>query len=386
MMPPTVKKAFPILLLAVFSSLLGSGIIVPLFPLYAESMGATGTWLGIIFAGFAISRAAVMPFVGRLSDRRGRKTILGIGLFAYALASFAYIWADSVIALTVIRTFQGVSAGMILPIAQAYVGDIAPEGEEGKWMGYFNAAFITGFGVGPLMGGIITDHFGMAMAFYAMGGLNMLAFLMVILFLPEISHRKISTGKQSALKMLLGSRVMRGILSYRIAFSMGRGAFAAFLPIFAGIYLGLSPSQVGILLAFNILLMSSLQLYGGRIADRHDRKALVTAGGILNLVSLGMIPLAGDFWQLLAVCALGGLGGAISMPATSALIVEEGRKFGMGLAMAAFAMAFSIGMAVGPILAGIIADSVNIDAVFYFGAAVGLGGIVLFIRLTELRG
>ena len=384
-MPPIAKKAFPILLLAVFSSLLGSGIIVPLFPLYAESMGATGTWLGIIFAGFSISRAAVMPFAGRISDRRGRKVVLGIGLFAYAITSFAYIWADNVVALTVIRAFQGIAAGMILPIAQAYVGDIAPKGEEGKWMGYFNAAFITGFGVGPLMGGTITEHLGMAVAFYAMGGLNLLACLMVILFLPEIGHQKISAEKQSVLKMLGTNRVMQGIFSYRVAFAIGRGTFAAFLPIFAGIYLGLSPSQVGILLAFNILLMASLQLYGGRMADRFDRKTLVIAGGVINLISLGLIPLAGDFWHLLAVCALGGLGGAISMPATSALIVEEGRKFGMGLAMAAFAMAFSIGMAIGPILAGIIADSVSIDAVFYFGAAVGMAGTAAFIWYVRLR-
>jgi hypothetical protein len=57
-MPPAIKKSFPVLLLAVFSSLLGSGIIVPLFPLYAESLGATGLGLGILFAGFSLSRAA----------------------------------------------------------------------------------------------------------------------------------------------------------------------------------------------------------------------------------------------------------------------------------------------------------------------------------------
>jgi len=63
---------------------------------------------------------------------------------------------------------------MIIPIAQAYVGDIAPEGEEGTWMGYFNASFFTGFGCGPVMGGALTEHFGMTVAFSTMGGLNLL--------------------------------------------------------------------------------------------------------------------------------------------------------------------------------------------------------------------
>ncbi|MFC2046900.1 MFS transporter [Chloroflexota bacterium] len=147
------------------------------FFLYAENLGATGVWLGIIFAGFSISRAIVMPIAGRLSDRSGWKLFLSIVLLAYAIMSLGYIWADSVTELTLVRFLQGVAAGMIIPIAQAYVSDISPEGEKGEWMGYFNAAFFTGFGVGPLMRGVLTEHFGMNVAFYAMGGLNLLAFL-----------------------------------------------------------------------------------------------------------------------------------------------------------------------------------------------------------------
>ena len=174
-----IKNAFPILALSIFSSMLGVGIVAPLLPLYAENLGATGIWIGIIFASFSISRTIIMPIVGWLSDRRGRKLFLCIGLLSYAIVSLGYIWADSVSQLTLVRLINGATAGMILPIAQAYVGDISPEGEEGKWMGYFNAAFFTGFGFGPLLGGVLTDHFGMNVAFSTMGGLNLLAFLIV---------------------------------------------------------------------------------------------------------------------------------------------------------------------------------------------------------------
>jgi predicted MFS family arabinose efflux permease len=59
--------------------------------------------------------------------------------------------------------------------------------------------------------------------------------------------------------------------------------------------------------------------------------------------------------------------------------VEEGRKFGMGSIMAIFMMAFSIGMAVGPLLGGVIVDLASINSVFYFGAIIGLIGTCLFI-------
>jgi len=71
-----INKIFPILALCVFSSMLGIGIIAPLLPLYAESMGATGIWVGIIFAGFSISQAMFLPIIGKLSDRSGRKLFI----------------------------------------------------------------------------------------------------------------------------------------------------------------------------------------------------------------------------------------------------------------------------------------------------------------------
>ncbi len=129
--------------------------------------------------------------------------------------------------------------------------------------------------------------------------------------------------------------------------------------------------------------MSLLQAYGGNIADRFNRRVLIVVGSLINLTYLALIPLGGNFWQLLVICTLGGLGGAISMPAASALIVEEGRKFGMGSTIATFAMSMSIGMAIGPIVAGGIADFININSVFYFGAAIGLIGTTLFIWFTK---
>jgi len=378
-----MKKVFPILALSVFSSMLGVGIISPLLPLYAVNMGATGVWLGVIFGGFFFARIILIPIIGKLSDRSGRKLFLCIGLLLYSIVSLGYIWADNVLQLTLIRLLHGAASGMIIPIAQAYIGDISPEGEEGKWMGYFNAAFFTGFGFGPLMGGALTDRFGMDVAFFTMGGLNLLAFLVAALFLPEVKQGKMAANLYQSFREMRTSSMVRGLFAFRLMDALGRGAFSSFLPVFAAMYAGLNSSLIGILLAVNILLMSLLQVFAGSIADRFNRRALVVLGSIVNLTYLALIPLAHSFWYLLGLCALGGLGGAISMPAASALTVEEGRKFGMGSTFALFVMAFSIGMAIGPLISGAIADFANIDSVFYFAAGVGFIGTSLFIWFTR---
>jgi len=378
-----LKKIFPVLALPIFSALLGAGIILPLLPLYAQSLGATGVGLGTLTAAFFISRAISMPIIGRLSDRRGRKMFIWVGLLIYSVVSLGYIWADNVLQLSLVRLIHGAAGGMIIPIAQAYIGDIAPEGEEGKWMGYFNAAFFAGMGFGPLMGGLLSDSFGMDSAFYAMGGLNLLAFLVAIFFLPESKERK-SMSQDLSFKKMTTSGMVKGLFSFRIGYSIGLGAFITFLPIFTVMYLALSATRVGILIAVLILLMSVLMPFLGNVADRFNRKTLVILGSIISLGSIALVPpLAYNFWAILGLCALMGVGGAIAMPASSALSIDEGRKFGMGSTMAIFVVAMDIGTIIGPILGGVIADFVNINSVFYYSAAMGIIGIVLFAWFTR---
>ncbi len=363
--------------------MLGVGIIAPLLPLYAESLGATGVWLGIIFAGFSISRAIFMPFVGRLSDRSGRKMFLSIGLIAYAIISLGYIWANSVSQLTLVRLVHGVAGGMIIPVAQAYVGDISPVGKEGTWMGYFNAAFFTGFGCGPLMGGALTDHFGMNVAFSAMGGLNLIAFLVVVLFLPKISRRKTATDTHLSFRKMSGSGVVKGLAIFRMTKGLARGSFITFLPIFASIYLGLSLTLIGVLLTVNVLLMALLLAPFGKIADRFNRRGMIILGSLVIFTYLILIPSAHNFWQLLLLCAFGGFGSAISMSAVSALSVKEGRKFGMGSIVAVVGTSLSIGMVIGPILSGVVADFADINSVFYVTAGIVLLGTSAFAWFTR---
>jgi len=378
-----IKRVFPILALAIFSSMLGAGIVVPLLPLYAESMGATGLWLGFIFAGFAISRTIFTPVFGRLSDRKGRKLFLVIGLFTYALISFVYVLADDVYQLVLIRLVHGVTGAMILPIAQAYIGDLSPEGEEGKWMGYSNAAFFSGFGFGPLMGGTLATQWGMDIAFITMGVLNLVAFAIAIVWLPRSDLRKSATAMSLSFLDMRRSGTMVGLFSFRLAIALGRSSFFTFLPLFAAVSLGLPANLIGLLIAVHVLLMSVLGVPGGRIADIFSRRAMVVIGCFVIFTFLFLVPMSPGFGMLLALCILGSIGGAIVTPAVMAMTVEEGRKYGMGSAISAITMALSIGMAVGPILSGAIVDLININAAFYFNSGLALFGAGLFVWFTR---
>lgn len=378
-----IKKVFPPLALALFSVMLGAGLIIPLLPLYAHSLGANITWLGIISASFFVASVISTPLFGRLSDRKGRKVFIAIGLLCYGIISLSFIWATTVYQLTLVRFLQGIAGGMIVPLIQAYVGDMAPPGAEGKWMGYFNATLLAGFGIGPLLGGTLTEHMGMTIAFVIMAGLSLIAFLIVILYVPNTTDRKMISSPRLSFKEMGQSRTIRGLVGFRLAFAFSRGILTTFLPLFASISMGLSPAFIGVLMAAVILLMSLPQTYGGNLADRFSRFPLVVIGSVTNFVFLALIPLTGNFWQLLTLCLFGSLGTAIALPAVSALIVEEGRKFGMGSTMAVFSVAFSAGMGIGSILGGIIGDFAGMNSTFYLGAGMGLLGTILFIYFNR---
>ena len=160
-----IKKVFPILALCVFSATLGIGIISPLLPLYIDEIGASGVGLGVIMASYFISNSLFVPIAGRLSDRKGRKKFLTVGLMMYGLIAVGYIFAMNVVLLSLVRFGMGIAGAMTIPIAIAYLGDLSPEGEEGKWMGYANAFFFSGFGFGPLIGGVVTEHFGICLLY-----------------------------------------------------------------------------------------------------------------------------------------------------------------------------------------------------------------------------
>lgn len=377
-----MKKAFPALALSMFSSTLGMGIVSPLLPIYAQTLGASGVWLGIIVASYSISNSIFVPFVGRMSDRKGRKVFLTAGLLAYAIISIGYVLAENTIQLSLVRFIQGIAGAATFPIAMAYLGDLAPEGEEGKWMGYGNAAFFSGFGIGPLLGGIMTENFGMNATFFTMGGLNLLAFFVAYFFLPEAKSRHADKEISLSYKEMSRSGMVRGIFSFRLAQALGRGGIFAFLPIF-GSLIGLSISLIGVLITINFSSMILLAPIGGLIADRVNRRTVTIVGNIIFSGLLVAIPFSSNFSQLAAVLVIQGLSGALVMATSSALTVEEGRKYGMGSTMSMFMLAMGIGTAVGPIVSGVIADTINIDSVFYFGAIMGIVGTFLFGWFTR---
>ncbi len=380
------KRIFIALCLAIFSAMLGMGIVAPLLPVYAQHFGATGLAIGLIFASFSISRTLLLPLIGKLSDRRGRKIFITAGLFLFSLTSVGYLISSNIPLLVLTRTIQGIAAAMVIPIALAYMGEITPHGKEGTYVGFFNLFFYGGLAAGPILGGIVKDAFGMDCSFYTMGVLSFIGFLTALFFLPEKKGNKKRSSVVGGYGRFFRSRLLKGIFVYRFCFSVGIGVTWAFLPIFGDNVLKLSSARIGLLISLNILVATLLQTPFGRLADRFAKGRFVNAGGIMAAVALAMIPYTRNFPEIFLANLLLGTAGGIAMPALTALIVEEGKKIGeMGSMMSLFVLFHSIGMIVGPLLAGISAQTLGLTATFLLGGGIGLAGVAMFVVASLKR-
>ena len=329
--PAEIKRVLWVLSLAIFTSMLGVGNIVPLLPLYAEGMGASGVALGLIFSAFSLTRSFLNPFIGRMSDQWGRKLFLSAGLFLYGVASIGFLMVTTVRGLILVRVLQGASAGFIIPVAFAYVGDIAPEGQEGKIVSTFSTALFAGFGVGPFLGGLIMRFWSITANFYLMIILSLTAFLIVLFLLPELGqHQRKARGALPKFSEILKSANMWALFLFRFAGAMARGVMMTFLPVVAVRYAVMSPDQIGIAISSNTLIMAFLQTPFGRLSDRMDRFKMVIVGSALSGGLMLVFPHVRSFWPILGSCLIMGAAASWAMPAAMALCVAEGRIYGQG--------------------------------------------------------
>ncbi len=380
------KNIFGILFFSMFGTVTGVGIVVPLLPIYAHDLGASGLYIGLIFGAFSISRTFLLPYFGRKSDQKGRKPFIVAGLFAYTVVSLAFMLSNSVESLIALRFLQGIASAMIMPAVQAYVGEITPTGREGFTMGLFNMSMFLGLSIGPLIGGIIRDRFSLGTSFASMGFLTFLGFMLSFFLLPPTkSERVVSRGIEPLpWKWVLQDKEMAGLFFFRLAYAACIGVIWSFLPVLADLEFSLSSSSIGILVTIGVFSSGLLHVPMGFMADRVNRKMMVVAGGLIITYAIFSFDWADSYGDLLSASILFGLGGGVSMPALMALAVLKGGEIdGMGSVMGLLAMAHSLGMLAGSLLAGLMMDVSRLRNAFPAGAVMMMLCLGLFMLLTH---
>jgi len=382
-----MERAIQVLLISIFVAMLGLGVVSPIMPLYAESLGATFTQIGLLSSAWSISRFLFSAPAGKLSDMISKKKVIMAGLGGYAIVSLLYIIAWDFISLLSFRFIHGIGSAMAIPVAMAYAADLAPDGQEGKYMGTMNLAMFGGMGLGPLLGGSLTDMFSLSAPFYLMCGGTAISLLLVLIFLPDTGKAIENEDEaRGGFRKILTNRTLLANFVFRTVNSIGRGAIFGFLTMYISTSiteggLGLSVTIAGTVLSVGQLASAALQRPCGILADKHNKRKLIVLGGVLSAIGIAGFPFSSTFLHLMISRLTFSIGSALMTPAMSAIEAIEGRKYGVGTTMSVMQSSMSLGNMAGPLLSGVIADMLGLKPIFYVGTAISFTGIALFLFL-----
>ncbi len=374
-------KIFGTLFVSLFSVILGVGIVTPLLPVFAHDLGASGFLIGLLFGSFSLSRTFFLPIFGRMSDVKGRKPFILMGLLSYALISIIFMYIYDPILLIVCRFFQGIASAMIMPVVQAYIGEMTPEGQEGFQMASFNISVFASLSVGPILGGYINDRWNLQAAFMVMSILAFASFLAALILLPATKneHYRKKRPKKVSWKRLLKHRPLIGLFVFRLAYTTCIGMIWAFFFFYASNTFHLSSAEIGILIMLGVFVSGLLQIPMGYLADRIDRTLMIVIGGFIVCLSIFALELSSGFWSLFIINCFFGIGGGISNPPIMACAVILGKESKMmGSVVSFLTMGHSLGMLIGSLIAGIIMDISGILSAFFIGGWIMVIGLFVF--------
>ncbi|MBN1314840.1 MAG: MFS transporter [Anaerolineales bacterium] len=384
------KKNIYTLAFAMFVVMLGFGIVIPIMPFYVERLGAGGTELGLLVASYAVMRLFFGPIWGGLSDRVGRKPVLMVGVFGYAVTMILFGLATRLWMLFVFRMLSGILSSATSPTTMAYIGDSTPEKERSQGMGILGAAIGVGTIIGPGLGGLLAGE-NLAMPFFIAGGISFLSLLLIWLLLPEslpATARQRIEGKErfaekTEWRAVFGS--LGSLLFMAFLASFGLTSFLGILGLYALDKYQAGPDAVGgIMLVFGLVTALAQGVLIGPVTRRLGENKVIRIALAATAIGFLFISLAGTFWIFLIAIGLYTLSIALLMPAVSALTadcttLEQGKTMGLSNA------AQSLGRIAGPILGGFAFDF-NIEFPNYLGAVVMAIGFLLSFVINRMNG
>ncbi len=363
------RSRFGVLFLTVFIDLAGFGIILPILPYYAQTLGAGGLGFGALVGIYSFMQFIATQVLGRLSDRVGRRPVLLVTIFVSAAGYAMFGLAGSYPLLFIARMISGFSGGNI-SVAQAYIADVTSRAERSRGMGAVGAAFGLGFIVGPAIGSLAGARYA---AWIAMG-LCLVNFISAYFILPESlpldrrSHRPLLDF--SHLRAAMASRRLRGVMLF---FGMMPVAFAGYtvaLPLYAGVTFNWHEKELGGFFTIVGFMAALVQGYlFGRIARHVSDRTLVIVGTLGMALSIGAVPFLGTTAALYAWTAVLAFSNSVASPAATGLVsklsgaAEQGTMLGAAQAFAA------LGRFTGPLVIGRLYDRSGSHAAFVASAA-----------------
>ncbi len=359
---------FYLLALLIFLTFAGSGLIVPVVPLYAMRLGAGALELGLLIAGAAISRAVAQPVLGGLSDRWGRKPLIVVAQLVNAEVSFLYTVTQSVWVVLALRFIQGIALASFIVSSRALVADVTTPANRGLANGISSTAQTSGFMLGPAIGGGLASFASLEWPFYLLTTVSLISGLIGIFALP--GKRLIVASVAPIPQVSLSSRVsLLATFGLPQLFEMaGLGVYMTVFVPFVSESLYWPPAAIG--LSFTLSAVGGLVAgpLMGHLSDKIGRRAVGFIGLGLIFTQPILIFLAADTPFIWLAFLIGGAGGPAYFDALFSAVGDATDPKNRAWVLGGIGAIGDLGTALGGLTGQFIWQSIGIRSAFLFDA------------------
>ena len=357
---------------------------MPVLALFAEHLGAGPERIGLIVSVSTLTGVLLKLPSGALSDIYGRRFLLRIGVVAFGLPPFLYLFITDLNSLTALRFVHGLATAIFAPSALATVAELYRE-RRGAALGTYTACTQSGALLGPFIGGYLAHVAGFDFAFVTAGVCGCIA---IVLFYSL--HLDVATPRvhQKGMRPLLAemwkgfaivARNRKVLITSATdgAKMIANGALMAFLPLY-GLTVGLNPGEVGLLFSVQAGTSFFSKPIMGRVSDRVGRQPLIIIGLLICAATFVCMPHVSIFAVLLLLSAGFGFGEAVVSSSSSAFVADSSEFKTLGAGMGMQGTIGDIGHASGPLLAGVLIANMSYAGAFTIIASLQVAAALVF--------
>jgi DHA1 family tetracycline resistance protein-like MFS transporter len=394
---------FPIFMI-VFVDVLGTGITIPVLPLYAQDIfHASPMQITLLTATFFIAQSFASPMLGRLSDRVGRRPVLILSQIGTFLALLLSGVAPALAFLYLARAIDGITGGNI-SVAQAYLSDITEPSRRARGLGIINAAFSSGFIFGPAFGALVASMWGPRMAYYLAAGISVMTILLSVFLLPESltparraaieqekAARPVSDRASNMFDLL---RIPSVILILFISFC-GQIAFFCFQVIYVlwlqkAVLIGYSDTLVqqivgGILTLTGLAGIITQVWLVGPLVRHFGEQRMVIIGTFMREVAWIMMYFVPLLASSLIVSPLISSGAGVAMPALLALLTYAAPPDRRGQSIGLMETIQNVGRVAGSVIAGVLFEKISPGAPMLAAALFNTAALIASLALLRMH-
>jgi MFS family permease len=329
-------------------------------------------------------RLVSSPFCGWLIKVFSERIIMATGIFIVAISSGLAGISRSYVQLLVLRGVGGIGSAMFTVSAFTLLLTSVEAGVRGRAAGFFQAGFLIGGITGPAVGGALAA-ISLTAPFFFYAGTLAVAGTVGLLLLRRRGPKPDEENAESAVSFRALVRDARYQAACVTNLAQGWTSFgvrSSLVPVLVVELLHRPASWTGIAFACASVVQTIAVGPAGRFTDTVGRRPAMILGGTVAAVSIMAVPFAPNIWLLIVVLCLYGIASAFLGTAPAAAVGDAAGSRS-GTAVAVFSMCSDIGAIVGPLVAGLLADTLSYPAAFGAGAALMLVAAALAWRMPR---